>query len=134
MTPRLLPFLLVFLTVAACSGGDAQSLETSRARLAQHRKAYDWLAAELRHCGLRRLAATGQAADRCAGRFDRATLQSAMITLRVRQARLEGDEVWLQTGVATPVASWMIHTGAPGAHRPDPLTAAPHHWFYEARD
>ncbi len=138
------PFAVVLLALmtVACSRSGGLGLEESRAKLTQHRKAYEWLATALRHCGLARLTATGQATDRCAGKFDRATLQSAMITLQVREAHLDEGQVWLMTGAdstdgqssAVPVASWMIHTRYPEPARPDPLTAAPNHWFYARHD
>ncbi|MDB5469684.1 MAG: hypothetical protein JWR84_1244 [Caulobacter sp.] len=134
--------VLAALVLGACSGGGVLSFEASRAKLAQHRKAYEWLAADLRLCGIAHLKATGQALDRCAGRFDKATLQSAMITLQIREARLDGGEVRLMTGadstygrsMAAPVASWMIHSRYPEPSRAQPLTGAPNHWFYEQHD
>lgn len=135
--------ILIALALAACARQDpVLGFEASQAKLTQHRKAYEWLAAELRTCGLEYLAATGPVGDRCAGKFDAKTLQSAMITLRIKEAHIDEDEVRLMTGadrthgqsMAVPVASWMIHTRYPEPARAEPLTAAPSHWFYAAHD
>lgn len=134
--------VLAALMLTACSGGDLLSREESRTRLSQHRKAYEWLAADLRTCGLPHLSATGQVMDRCAGKYDKATMQSAMLTLGVREAWVEAGEVRLMTGAETihglpraaPVASWMIHATLADPSRADPLTGAPNHWFYSRSD
>lgn len=134
--------ILIALALAACARQDpVLGFEASQAKLVQHRKAYEWLAADVRTCGLPRLRAVGQVTGRCLGKGDKARLQTAMQTLGVKEAVLHGTDVWLMTGadstqgqsMAVPVASWLIHTRDAG-RLPNPLTPTPSHWFYEAHD
>lgn len=135
--------ILIALALAACGRQDpVLGFEASQAKLTQHRKAYEWLAADVRVCGLLQLKAVGQPEARCAGKGDKARLQTAMQTLGVLEARITDGDVWLMTGtdfpsgqsMAVPVASWMIQTREAGSARPNPLTPAPSQWFYETHD
>lgn len=139
---RAIVVLSVLLAAACSRPSDLLGIEASRAKLNQHRKAYEWLAAEVRACGLSHLKATGQAMDRCTGEADKARLQTAMQTLGVRSAGRRDSEVWLITGtdgtdaglMDLSVASYMIQTDAIDPDRANPLTEAPHRWFYAQHD
>jgi hypothetical protein len=134
--------LLAVLLLAACSGSTILGKDESRAKLAQHRKAYEWLAEELRTCGLPHLKASGDASGQCLGGIDKARLQTAMQTLGVKSAGWRDGDVWLITGtdgseslgMDLSVASYLIRTRSPDPDRADPLTEAPHHWFYARHD
>ncbi len=134
--------LLAVPLLAACSGSTILSEEGSRAKLAQHRKAYEWLAQEVQTCGLERLPATGGASEPCLGKVDKVRLQTGMQTLGVKRAGKQAGEVWLITGTDgtdsssfdVSVASYLIQTDVADPARADPLTEAPHRWFYAQHD